>query len=142
MATFNKTNQFVGDLANGKYDFSSHVLKALLTNVAPTTATAIKSDLTEIAAGNGYSAGGVTLATQSDTDTSGTVKVIESADNTITASGGSIGPFRYLAIYNDTQTSPVKPVIGWVDYGSAITLATGESLLIDSDQVNGILQIS
>jgi len=50
---------------------------------------------------------------------------------TWTASGGSIGPFRYVVLYNDTQTSPADPLIAWWDYGSAVTLADGESFVVD-----------
>lgn len=142
MAAFNKFNQFVGDLANGAHNLGSNTLKVMLTNTAPIAANAVKADITEIAAGNGYAAGGPVVGTISDTDTSGTVKLVASADNTIAASGGSIGPFRYPVLYNDTQTSPAKPLIAWWDYGSSITLLTGESLLIDWDQTNGIFTLA
>jgi hypothetical protein len=52
-------------------------------------------------------------------------------DIVITATGGSVGPFRYVVLYNDTQTSPVDPLMGNWDYGSALTLASGESFTID-----------
>ena len=59
---------------------------------------------------------------------SGTCSVAVSDPSVITASGGTIGPFRYVAFYNDTPTSPADPLICWCDYGSAITLAdTGRS---------------
>lgn len=138
MAAFNKVHVFTRDKLQGDHDFSSHTYKALLTNTAPTASgTAVKGDLTEISAGNGYSAGGPAVSMSVST-ASGTAKVT-ATDVTITASGGSIGPFRYVAIYNDTTSSPSKPVVGWVDYGSSITLADGESLLIDFDGSNGLL---
>lgn len=142
MAAYNKFNQFVGDLANGKHNFGSDTFKVMLTNTAPVATNAIKADITEIGAGNGYTAGGPATATDSDTDTSGTVKFVASADNTITAAGGSIGPFRYAVLYNDTQTAPAKPLVGWWDYSVSTTLLTGESLLIDWDQTNGIWQLT
>lgn len=142
MAAYNKFNQFVGDLANGAHNLGSNVYKVMLTNTAPVATNAVKTDITDIAAGNGYTAGGFAVTTLSDTDTSGTVKFVASADNTITAAGGSIGPFRYAVLYNDTQTAPVKPLVAWWDYGSSITLITGESILIDWDQTNGIFQLS
>lgn len=138
MAAFNKVNVFTRDKLQAKHDFSTHVFKALLTNAAPTAGgTAVKGDLTEISAGNGYSAGGPSVSMSVST-ASGTAKVTAS-DVTITASGGSIGPLRYVAIYNDTTSSPAKPVVGWYDYGSSITLADGESLLIDFDGTNGFI---
>jgi hypothetical protein len=45
-------------------------------------------------------------------------------------------------LYNDTQTSPAKPLIGYWDYGSAVTMANGDTFTIDLDQTNGILQIA
>ena len=128
MAAYNKHNDFVEQLGLGKHIFGTHVLKCLLTNTAPTAANSIKSDLTEISAGNGYTAGGAdaqgTWAEASGTATlTGTMIVW-------TASGGTIGPFRYVDLYNDTQTTPADPLIGWWDYGSSITLQIGETFSV------------
>lgn len=123
------------------HNLGADTLKILLTNTAPTAATAVKADLTEIAAGNGYSAGGPTVTASSSAQTSGTYKLVID-DVTITAAGGSIGPFRYFVLYNDTPTSPADPVIGYWDYGSSITLANGESITVDFSSTNGAVQIS
>jgi len=45
-----------------------------------------------------------------------------------TASGGTIGPFRYAVLYNDTPTSPADPLIAYHDYGTTFTVATGETM--------------
>lgn len=144
MASFNKFNQFVEDLAHAVHDLKTgtgHTLKVLLTNTAPVAANAVKADLTEISAGNGYSAGGTTVGTLTGAQTSGTFKLVGGTDPLFTASGGSIGPFRYAVLYNDTPTSPADPLIGWWDYGSSITLAAGETFTVDIDQTNGILTL-
>src|SRR3954451_11861361 len=141
MAAFNKFNQFVADVANKVHNLGADVLKVMLTNTAPAATNAIKTDITDITAGNGYTAGGSALTTTSSTQTSGTYKLIVQ-DLVFTASGGSIGPFRYAVMYNDTPTSPAKPLVGWWDYGSAITLNTGETFTVDSDQTNGVLQLA
>ena len=132
MATFNKYQQFVEDLGNGVHDLvgTQHTLKAALSNAAPNAAThATLSQASEIAAGNGYAAGGVDI--ENDGTESGGTLTVTAADKVITASGGTIGPFRYVIIYNDTPTSPADPLIGWYDYGSSITLADGETFTID-----------
>jgi hypothetical protein len=141
MASFNKFNAFVENVAEKVHNLASDTLKVLLTNTAPVAGNSVKADLTEISAGNGYSAGGATASQSSSAQSSGTYKLVL-GDVTITASGGSIGPFRYAVLYNDTPTSPADPLIGWWDYGSSISLNDGESLLVDFDATNGVLQIA
>lgn len=144
MASFNKFNQFVADVASGVHQLqtgTSQVFKVMLTNSAPTAANAVKADITEISAGNGYTAGGVSVGTITGSQTSGTFKFVGGTDPVVTASG-AVGPFRYVVLYNDTATSPAKPLIGWWDYGSAVTLASGETFTVDLDQANGILTLA
>lgn len=140
MAAYNKFNQFTKDLIDGKHNFGSDVFKVMLTNTAPTSANQIKSDVTEIASGNGYTAGG-TATTIVESTTSGVAKVTGS-NVVFTASGGTVGPFRYAVLYNDTQSSPAKPLVSWWDYGSSITLNDTETLTVSFDATNGIFQIS
>lgn len=140
MASYNKFNQFVEDVCRGKHVFNSHVYKVMLTNSAPVATNSVFGDLTEISAGNGYTAGG-TASTISESQTSGTEKVVAS-DVTFTASGGTIGPFRYAVLYNVTQSSPVKPLVAWWDYGSSVTLNSGDTFTVDFDGTNGVFQLS
>jgi hypothetical protein len=141
MASFQKFNQFVEDLAKGVHNFASHTCKIALTNTAPAAANEVLANITQITAGNGYSAGGGVATFTSCEQTSGVMKLILQ-DVTFTASGGSIGPFRYAVLYNDTPTSPADPLIGFWDRGSEITLLDGESCVIDLDQTNGVLSIT
>lgn len=132
MATYNKFHQFTDDLCSGVHNFASHTIKAYLSNATPSASgDAIKTDLAEISAGSGYSAGGVTVTVSSVTQSSGTCSIAVSDPSVITASGGSIGPFQYVVFYNDTPTSPADPLICWYDYGSAVTLADTETFTID-----------
>lgn len=140
MATYNKFQQFVKDLIDGVHDFDAHTFKVMLTNTAPVATNTIRSNLTEISAGSGYTAGG-TATTISTSVASGVAKVV-GTDVTFTASGGSIGPFRYAVLYNDTPTSPADPLIAWWDYGSSITLADTEQLVVDFDATNGIFTLT
>jgi hypothetical protein len=132
VASYVKYQQFAEDLGNKVHDLfgTNDTLKVALTNTAPNVSThAVLADITEISAGNGYTAGGAD--TQNDgTESSGTLTVT-GVDVTWTASGGSIGPFRYVVLYNDTPTSPADPLIAYWDYGSSITLAAGESFQAD-----------
>lgn len=139
-SAYNKFNVFAKDVLNAVHNFSTHVFKVMLTNTAPVATNSIKADITEIAAANGYTAGGP-VVTMTISIAGGTAKVT-AASVTITAAGGSIGPFRYAVLYNDTQTTPVKPLIDWLDYGQAQTVLDGESLNITYDQTNGLFTIN
>lgn len=141
MASFSKFNQFVEDVGKKVHNLNADTLKILLTNTAPTSGNAVKGDLTEISAGNGYSAGGTAVGSNAYSQSSGTGKLTGN-DVVFTASGGTIGPFRYAVIYNDTPTSPADPLIGFWDYGSSITLNSGETFTVDLDATNGILQLA
>lgn len=140
MATYNKFLQFTKDLIDGVHDFDAHTFKVMLTNVAPVNTNTIKANLTEISAGNGYTAGGATTTITTSTS-AGTAKVT-GTDIVFTAAGGSIGPLRYAVLYNDSATSPAKPLIAWWDYGSSITLNDQETLTVDFDGTNGILTVA
>ena len=140
MAVFNKFNSFVEALAEKKHDLGADTLKVLLCNTAPLATNTVKANLAEITAGNGYTAGGATAGITSSTQTSGTYKLVLSDPATWTATGGSLGPFRYAVLYNDTATN--DELIGWWDYGSSVTLATGESFAVDFDLTTGVLTIA
>jgi hypothetical protein len=130
MATYNKFNCFTEDLSKGLHQLhaAGHTLKVYLSNATPdASADLIKTDLAEISAGAGYSAGGPDI--ENDLSRSGGTTTITVVDKVITASSGSIGPFRYAVVYNDSVTD--DPLIAWYDYGSSITLADGESLNVD-----------
>lgn len=139
IATFNKFNAFVEDLAEKVHNLGSDTLRIMLTNSAPVAANSVKGDLTEISAGNGYTAGGTAATISSSAQTSGTYKLVL-ADVVFTASGGTIGPFRYAVLYNDTSAS--DSLIGWWDYGSSITLATTETFTVDFDGTTGVMTLA
>lgn len=135
MASYNKFYCFVEDEAEELHNFSVDTIKLMLTNSAPSASNTVKANITEISAGNGYSTGGVSLSLSSSSQSSGTYKYIVT-DATLQASGGSIGPFRYVVLYNDSSEGDV--LIGWWDYGSSITLTDGEMITFDFDATNGV----
>ena len=128
-------------MAEGVHNLQSNTLKIALTNSAPSASNSLLSDITQISAGNGYSSGGTTATVSSSAQTSGTYKLVL-ADVVFTASGGSIGPFRYAVLYDSTPTSPLKPLIGYWDYGSSVTLADTETFTVDFDPTTGVLQLA
>jgi hypothetical protein len=136
MSAFNKFNSFVEAMGQKKHNLNADTLRVLLTNTAPVATNAVKTDLVEIAAGNGYSAGG-TQSTGNVFTQSGGVAKLTSGDVTYTATGGSIAAFRYAVLYNDTATN--DELIGWWDYGSSNSPAVGETFVVDFDGTNGIL---
>ena len=144
MATFNKFDQFVQDVCSGVHQFqtgTTHVLKVALTNTAPVAGNTVIANITQVANGNGYTTDGATVGTITGAQTAGTMKVTGGTDPVFTATG-AVGPFRYAVLFNSTPTSPLKPLIGWWDYGSSVTLATGETFTVDIDQTNGLFTVA
>lgn len=134
---YNKFNCFPQDLAAKLHNLASDTFKIVLTNTLPIATNAVYTDLTDLATSGGYTAGGVACTITSAVQTSGTLKWLV-AQPTLTASGG-IGPFRYPVIYN---TGGTKPLIGWWDYGSSVTMVTNDTFLIGLDQSAGVLTIA
>lgn len=130
-----KYSAFLTSLAEGVHNFSTHVFKVALTDRAPVDATdALFVDISEIAAGNGYTAGG-NVAVFSSVSGSGPVGVFLANPASFVASGGSIGPFRYAVLYNDTVTD--KPLVGYWDIGAETTIVDAAYITIVLDQTNG-----
>lgn len=132
MAAFVKFEAFSEHLSEKVHDLNADTLKVLLTNDAPSASLdAVKADLTsELGTANGYTAGGED--TQNATSRTGGTTSVTGVDIVWTAAGGTIGPFRYAVLYNDTPAAGVvDPLIGYWDYGSSVTLQIGETFTTD-----------
>lgn len=139
MAVFNKIQAFVENLAEKVHDLGADQLVVALTAAAnaPVATNTVLANLTEIAYTN-LSSRNVT--TSSSSQTSGTYRLI--CNDLVLTASGAVATFRYVALYNDTPTSPADPLIGWYDYGSDVTLANGETFTIDFDGTNGVLSLA
>lgn len=142
MAAYNKFNIFTQNIMNAVHNLSSDTLKLLLTNTSPNAADTVvdtsaspdvvksTSNASEIAAGNGYTEDGASITITGNTQVAGTYTL---AGNQVvfTASGGTIGPLRYVVFYDITGgAAATRPVISWWDYGSSITLNDGETFTV------------
>jgi hypothetical protein len=138
MATsaFNKFNSFTEAVAEKVHNLGSDTLELALTNTAPVNTNTQLSNITQIS----YTfLNARTLTVSGSAQTSGVYK-LTITDKTLTSTGGSTGPFRYVVLFNQTATN--DELIGWYDYGSSITLGDGESLLVNFDDANGVLTIT
>lgn len=127
MATYNKFNQTVEDMAHGVYNCATDQFTVALTVAAPVATNTVLANLTEIAYTNLSSRD---LTTSTSAQTGGTFTQLF-ADLVLTASGGPVAAFRYITIYNNTPTSPADPLLCFYDFGSSLVLADGETLTID-----------
>jgi hypothetical protein len=146
MAAFNKLNGFVEHRNHGVHNLGSNQLAIALSNTNPsseatnpnsTTSACVLTNVTQINYGNLSGTNPRNVTTSSSGQTSGTYKLV-CQDLTLVANG-SVGPFRYVYLFNTQGIGVANPLIGYYDYGSSITLANGETFTIDFDQANGVL---
>lgn len=140
MAAYNKFSIFVFDLVSGLHDFDAHTYKVALTNTVPSSTMAVLANITEIAAGSGYSSGGGTTSI-TVAGTSGVTTVIGS-DVTFTAAGGTIATFRYAVFYDSTNSVSSGPLIAWWDSGAAQSITDGNSFVVDVSTTTGVFTIA
>lgn len=139
MATFNKFNNFTKALGDKLHNLGTDTFFVQLSNTLPVATQSVETDLAaDLATANGYTSGGVTVGTGTWSTSGGLGKLVIT-NKVITASGGTIGPFRYVVLLNNTAT--LKDLIGWFDYGTSITLNNTETFTITFDATNGVLTI-
>lgn len=138
MATsaFFKFNSFTEAVAEKVHNLGADTLEVALTNTAPVNTNTQLSNITQIT----YTFLNARTVTVSGSAQTAGVYKLSITDKTLTSTGGSTGPFRYVVLFNQTATN--DELIGWYDYGSSITLGDGESLLLNFDDANGVLTIT
>ena len=127
MPAANKFNLTVQAFVNGgnlNLAVSNDVSKLMLTNTVPVATNNLYSDISgnELASGAGYTTGGATITTAS-ANSSGTQTVTATIANPTWTATGNMGPFRYVVHYDSTTGQ----LLAWWDYGSSITLTSGQT---------------
>lgn len=135
MASYNKFYTFVADIANKIHNLGSDQLTVALTDTLPTASNSVIANITQISYTNLSTR---SITTTSSSQSSGLYKLILT-NITLTASG-TVPQFRYIVIYNSTAAN--GPLVAWFDYGSELNLASGDSLQLQFDATNGLLQIT
>lgn len=134
MAAFNKFNAFVEAVAEKKHNLGADQIAVALTNSLPATSAEVIGDIAQISYASCSSRN---LTRVSSAQISGVYRLVV-ADTVLTASGGSVGPFRYIVVYNATSGD----LIGFYDYGTSATILAGESFPLDFNDTLGILSLA
>lgn len=111
-------------LNNGAINFPSDTIKcALCTSTYTPNQSTHKwfSDITNEITGTGYTAGGATLTTKTNTVAT-TVNTIDADDPSWTTATFTA---RYAVFYKSTGTSTTSPLIGYLDFGADQTVSAG-----------------
>ena len=133
MGTFTEPDCLSEDIANKVHDFNSDTFRLALTNSAPVLSTTfLLSNVTQIANGNGYTtaADGAGMGATLTFSRTGQVTSVTMSNSPAWTATGVVGPFRYIVWWNDTPTSPLNPVIGWLDHGSPVTMASTDTYTV------------
>lgn len=136
--TLNVFTSFKEAVAEGVHDFSSDTLRVALCNAAnaPVAGDSVLADLTVVSLANLADS---SLAVSSS-ELDGTTYKLKLTDKTLLGSGGTVGPFRYVVVYNDTPAG--DPLIGWLDYGVDTQLEDEASLNLNFNETEGVLQLA
>lgn len=144
MPDFMFFDKFPGRLGDGSIDLDTNQIWAYLSNTTPDTALdSYRSDLPEIAPGNGYAAGGQQLTSVTWSEQAGSpqgIWVLGCANFSWTASGGSIGPARYVVFYAKGAGSPNEYLMGYIDNGASFTITDGNSINVNTS--NGLFKLA
>ena len=149
--TIDHYDQFVelmGDFATAYTGWPNDSLKIILMNSTHTftdTNTLLSQVVAnEIPTGNGYTQITEVLASVTSSQPAAGVWMLDAADASWTASGGSIptsGDCTDAVIYDDTMTTPLDALMFDIDFGQAESAGTGTDFIV-SFNANGICRIT
>lgn len=129
---FDTFKDFAGGGCVPDMDFATDTFTMYLSNELPVVATdSPKSDVLNITEENGYTE--TNLTSTWEAAGAGIYRLVNNADVSWTASGGSFGPFQYVVVYNNTTTTPLDQLVGYWDVGSATTITIGNTFTVDLD---------
>lgn len=142
MATFSKIQDFVEQLGLARHNLSTNTLKVALARSTdpPTAADTVLADITQ-PTGTGYAA----IDTQNTWAESSGTATLTGTKCVFTAGGANWQSFRYVMLYNDDTSTPTDQLIGYWDYGSDLTLGSGETFSVkfnNSDTTGSILTLA
>lgn len=135
MPALNKFNGFIERVFEAEINCATDSFKAVLSNTLPLATNNNLADITQIAAGAGYSTGGNSVGVASSGQTGGIYKL--TLDDVAFVATGNMATWRYVVVYDDTH--PSDALVGWADYVTPQNLVDGQIFVIDFDQVNGAL---
>ncbi len=129
-ATFNKFQTFMLQVGQGAHQMhaAGHAYKAYLSNEQPLVTDDVVADIAEVANvanETNHGVGGADV--ENDWGETSGQGIMTGVDKVYEAAGGQVGPFQFVVLYNVTGTL----LVGWWDYGSAITLEIGETFTLD-----------
>lgn len=134
MAAYVKYTAAIEPLLEG-INSGSDAWKVALSNTVNVADTTFTPGTTDLATGNGYTAGGNAATTSSAAQSGGTFKLVLNSPAVWTATGAGF-TFRYAILWDSTTSTPVA----YWDYGSSQAVAAGETVTVTLDPTNGVFQ--
>lgn len=140
MANFNKFDATSNDWLLAKNVFGTDTFKLMLTNTLPVHGNHVYGDISgnELGTSGGYTAGGATITIPAPTPVGAVATVTATAASPTWTATTGFGPFEYAVLYDSSAAT--KTLIGWWDYGSAVTLAAGDTFTVS--WASGLLTIT
>lgn len=134
MAAYNKYTAAIEPMLEAM-NAGTDAWKVALSNTINAADTTFTPGTTDLATGNGYTAGGNAATTSTSSQTGGTFKLVLNSPAVWTATGAGF-TFRYAILWDSTTSTPVA----YWDYGSSQAVAAGETVTVTLDATNGVFQ--